>query len=235
MAIIYEGPSMIDGAPVVVLTTEKSTNRKTGAMLQTFIVRQDVRPTDALKNGADSSVCGDCPHRPSNHGACYVTVGHGPLSTWKRYQAGGHEVADPVAIGAGKDVRLGTYGDPAAVPTEVWERLVSGARTVTGYTHQWRSADPRLAALCMASTDTPEESREAQDAGWRTFRIRLATEARAPGEAICPASEEAGHKLQCADCGACDGHRTGRRGRGVTIINHGSKARRYVEFRATVA
>mgnify|MGYP003345148381 CR=1 FL=1 len=40
--ILYEGPSMIDGAPVVVIANRIETasgNSKTGAMVQTFIIR----------------------------------------------------------------------------------------------------------------------------------------------------------------------------------------------------
>ena len=65
-AILYEGPSALDGAPIVVIVTglaRKSTNAKTGALLQTWILRSDMHPIDAVRSGADSSICGDCRHR----------------------------------------------------------------------------------------------------------------------------------------------------------------------------
>ena len=64
--IAYEGPSLIDGAPIAVIINkiDGSDNSKTGAIVQSFIIRSDVGPTDALKTGQDESVCGDCPHRP---------------------------------------------------------------------------------------------------------------------------------------------------------------------------
>ena len=45
--ILYEGPSMLDGAPIVVIATgfaERSGNDKTGAMIQTWILRADIPP-----------------------------------------------------------------------------------------------------------------------------------------------------------------------------------------------
>src|SRR5215467_284479 len=59
--ILYEGASMLDGMPVVAIAnriTDKSTNGKTGAMVQTWIIRSDVNPVEALENGSDASVCG---------------------------------------------------------------------------------------------------------------------------------------------------------------------------------
>ena len=72
--IIYKGPSKLDNKPIVVVAIPKSGNSKTDSMLQTFIMRSDVPPLDALKSGDDYSVCGDCLARPSNQGWCYVSV-----------------------------------------------------------------------------------------------------------------------------------------------------------------
>ena len=71
--ILYQGASALDGAPIVVIAnriTAASTNAKTGAMIQTFIIRSDIDPLTALKTGFDASVCGDCQHRPANNGSC---------------------------------------------------------------------------------------------------------------------------------------------------------------------
>ena len=35
--IIYNGPSLLDGKPIVVIATYSNRNRKTGAVLQTYI------------------------------------------------------------------------------------------------------------------------------------------------------------------------------------------------------
>ena len=59
--ILYDGPSVLDGQPIVVIATMETSNRKTGQMVQTWIIRSDISPTDAAKIGLDSSVCGHCP------------------------------------------------------------------------------------------------------------------------------------------------------------------------------
>jgi hypothetical protein len=218
---------------VVIATGVKgsSKNAKTGGMVQTYILRQDIAPHEAVKVGADASICGDCKHRGDGTGkgrTCYVTVFQGPLSTWKAWTRGAYPIAshgEARRTMAGKRVRLGTYGDPAAVPLEVWESLLVDALGWTGYTHQWQNpTNAEYADYLMASADTPEEAREAWAEGWRTFRVSMPLhDARMSGEAVCPASEEAGKKLQCADCMACHGTALGRRG-SITIRAHGSSA-----------
>lgn len=230
-AIIYRGPSQLDGKPIVVIAigfTSGSSNSKTGNMIQTHILREDIAPTDAIKTGDDVSICGQCVHRGDGTGkgrTCYVNVGQGPLVVWKTYQAGKYPVWDGQGV-AGRMVRLGTYGDPAAVPATVWISLLHGSIGHTGYTHQWKHPDllPIFKTLCMASADSVEEAAQAQAMGWRTFRVALPDHvARLDNEAICPASAEAGKKLTCAQCRACDGVRNNRRG-SIVIQAHGGTA-----------
>ena len=54
--IIYEGPSLIDGKPIVVIATYSGRNRKTGLVLQTYILLRDVDPRYASKSGLDFSI-----------------------------------------------------------------------------------------------------------------------------------------------------------------------------------
>lgn len=245
--IVYRGPSLIDGSPIVAvaLTSKRARNRKTGSMVQTYILRDGIAPLEALRSGADASVCGDCRHRPANGGACYVQVERGPTVVYKALQRGRYPVAGSTAhggdvedLGEGRPVRLGSYGDPMAVPARVWEALTARATGRTGYTHQWRNASigadqrARVAALCMASVDDPREAEHASAQGLRYFRIRRADEALRPRELVCPASEEAGKARTCAECGACSGTRENGRGASVAIIVHGSKVRRYVAQRS---
>jgi hypothetical protein len=232
--IIYRGPSMLDGAPIVVIATglkANSQNAKTGHMVQTFILREDVNPFLAIKSGDDISICGDCKHRPANGGACYVRVEQAPNSVWRAYKRGAYPDYSSILRGAqrvaGLNVRLGTYGDPAAVPFAVWENLTQYAAGVTGYTHQWRNF-PALAALCMASVDSFDEFMAAKAQGWRTFRVRTASEYLAPREVICPASKEAGTKTNCAACKACGGHAAKAKA-DIAIIAHGGKASRFTK------
>ena len=229
--LVWKGKSLIDGAPIVVLSVDDSTNRKTGGLVQLYILRDGVKPLDAIKAGQDVSICGQCPHRPALGGSCYVNVGHGPSATYRRYLNGNHEAFDIEAF-RGRKVRLGAYGDPAAVPTHVWDAICNVADSWTGYTHQWRQADPRLARYCMASADSEADRVEAKAAGWRTFRVRVPGAPKLEREAVCPASEEAGKKLQCADCMACGGN-TGRRG-DIVITVHGL-SHKVVKFTERVA
>jgi len=231
--VIYEGPSELDGKPIVVIATDNSGNRKTGSMVQTWILRADIEPHTALKTGDDSSVCGDCPHRPANHGACYVTVFQAPLAVYRAYKRGSYGEFQPGQF-AGRMVRIGSYGDPAAVPLEIWEAYTDGAAGMTGYSHQWGNADKGLSAYCMASCDTPAERERAVSMGWRTFRVRLADEPVMQGEAVCPASHEAGQKLTCDKCKACSGTTGHRSLSGIAIVAHGAagKVNAYNAMRA---
>jgi hypothetical protein len=237
--VLYEGPSAIDGAPIVVIATglgkRRSRNAKTGDMVATWIMRADIPPGEAVATGADSSVCGDCAHRGRivdgrNVGrSCYVTIWHAPRRIWETYTRGRYprvSAFEAAALFAGRMVRLGSYGDPLAAPYAMWRLATSRAAGWTGYTHQWRTADPRFAALCMASADTPEEGEEARAAGWRTFRVRVAGQAVAPREFICPASAEAGKRTDCATCKACMGT-AGRAKASPVIVAHGAVAKHY--------
>jgi len=235
--VIYRGPSLLDGAPIVALALlGKSHNSKTGDMVQTYILRADVAPIAAIKTGADASICGDCKHRGHATGTkaegrtCYVNVAHAPTVVYKQLHRGAYMDADAATVGAlceGRMVRLGTYGDPAAVPAQVWTALVERAEGHTGYTHAWRkldiAAEAALKPLVMASADSREEADIARLLGWRTFRVRCPDEPLLERESVCPASEEAGRKLHCAECGACNGAGTGRKG-SIAIVAHGKSS-----------
>jgi hypothetical protein len=242
--ILHEGPSLLDGAPIVAIATMESANPKTGNMVQTWILRADVSPTDAVRSGADASVCGNCAQRPALGGACYVRVTHAPTQVWRKYKRGGYApLAYPVdcddrarnklsEIGAGRRIRLGAYGDPAAVPAHIWETLVRDATGHTGYTHQWMSdaigegQRRRITALCMASADSETEADMARSIGLRTFRMRSSHEPLRPQEFVCPASEEAGKRRTCSECGACNGSAKPSAA-SVVIIVHGIKTARF--------
>jgi hypothetical protein len=100
----------------------------------------------------------------------------------------------------------------------------------TGYTHAWKYCDPLHKHYCMASCDTEEEALLARSNGWRTFRVTESPGDRSlSDEVICPASDEAGKKLQCIDCGACNGTSQGRKSH-IVIKAHGSKVKRYEEY-----
>ena len=239
--IIYEGHSAIDGAPIVVILTgldTKSRNEKTGAMIQSWIIRADIAPHIAVKSGADASICGDCVHRPVNGGSCYVKTFQAPLSVYNAYKRDRYSratLAQAASAVAGKIVRFGSYGDPVAAPLAVWDALASTASGWTGYTHQWKTAPDGFKRLTMASADSSGEAVLARATGWRTFRVRTASEAIADKlEIVCPASDEAGKKTDCASCKACMGTASKAKASPV-IIAHGATARRFTLTRNAYA
>ena len=230
-AILWQGASQIDGAPIVLIATgldgRKSRNSKTGHMVQTWIIRADMAPLEAIRSGSDSTICGDCPHRGQSHDgkgrSCYVNVGQAPTSIYKAFKRGIYPTLDAVegtGALAGMFVRMGSYGDPAAVPFDVWERLLGMVTGWNGYTHQWRTCDPRFARYCMASADKACDVMAANVMGYRTFRVRTKDGATLPKEVTCPASIEAGQKAQCADCRACGGT-TAKARANIVIASHG--------------
>ena len=226
--IIYNGPSQIDGKPIVVIATYSNRNRKTGRVLQTYILSRDINPLEASKTGADYSICGDCPMRgevttdPKRKIAkgrrCYVNLGQGVLIVWRAFQRGVYKNAirseDRKALGRGRVVRVGTYGDPAAAPDYVWEQLIAESETWMAYTHQkpWR---PDIA---MQSADTYAEAWGHWKAGRRTFRVVTGVEhIDKAHEALCPASKEAGARVQCAACKLCRGSAAAK---SIAIVEH---------------
>lgn len=236
--IIYQGPSLLDGSPIVVIAQSKTRNRKTGDMVQTYILRADMDPIAASRTGADVAICGNCPLRGEAHeGAtgwakgrtCYVTLCHGPLSVFKAFAKGvyptatGHKAI--AAIGAGRMVRIGTYGDGAAVPSYIWDSLCSEAEGWTAYTHQsgWvgAAADP---ARYMVSVQSQADAVEAWEAGARTFRVIADVKDVVKGrEILCPASEEAGKRTTCDTCGLCAG--ASIKAKSIAIVAHGATAK----------
>jgi hypothetical protein len=120
----------------------------------------------------------------------------------------------------GRAARLCAYGDPAAVPFEVWRVVLETASSWTAYSHAWRVCDPRLKTIAMASVDSEREFFEAGLAGWRTFRVRLQPDPLIAGaEFVCPASDEGGHRSTCDRCRLCSG--TSSPARSVAIVAHG--------------
>lgn len=212
--ILYRGPSMINGKPIVVVAIglrKASANEKTGAsFVQTYILSdEEERPTDAINSGKDESVCGDCIHRKVNGWAtCYVNAGQGPNAVHDAMKRGIYPTVSEGQIDqifAGRIVRFGAYGDPAAAPTAIWARIARVAAGRTGYTHQWRKCDPELKKYVMASVETAAGRERARRMGWKTFRVRSQEEPIAENEFACPASEEAGKRLSCEECLACRG------------------------------
>ncbi len=233
--ILYRGPSELNGRPIVVIVTglagKGSENNKTGAALQVWILADNGEtPTDAILSGADVSVCGNCPHRPApgkKVGTCYVLTFQAPHAVYDALRRGTYPRFNPVRhshLFRGRTLRLGAYGDPAAVPLSVLERFATLSGRWLAYTHQWRECPTTYSRYCMASCETEADRTAAVALGYRTFRVRLASQPLTQGEFTCPASAEAGKRMDCVRCGACSGALSGGRNASPSIVFHGAEA-----------
>jgi hypothetical protein len=230
--IAWEGASLFTGERIQVVLTglrTPSINEKTGPMAQASIVVAGENPSLLLGTERERAVCGDCPLRGRGHRRpCYVA--------WHAWLLGQHlpkfprvRLAEAAAALEGKSVRVGAYGDPAAVPAYVWRRLLAHAGAWTGYTHAWRSCDPELRFYFMASAETAIAATRAQLAGWRTFRVRPPGGELLDGEVLCP-NESRG--VTCDDCRLCAGR--ARPAKSIAITVHGAGAAEFLRrFPAT--
>jgi hypothetical protein len=190
----YDGASQLDRRfPIIAVMSNCQTNKedyniKTGDMLQTYIIMRWTHPQDAIDIGLDSCICGKCPHMRGwkTHivngkikivRTCYVNIGKGVASIYESFHKGNipivsSTVAATIQVVAGKQTRIGSYGDPVAVPFPVWGDLLRYSLGHRGYTHQWRMklAQPFKGVL-QASCDNYTDQYEAEQAGWGTFTV----------------------------------------------------------------
>jgi len=204
--VIWEGLSLVDSSPLVILLTGleiPSANRKTGWMLQTYVLRQDILPTSAIATREDYSTCGDCPLR---HKVCYVNMA--PVNNvWRMYKQGQYPNIDGQILQQIEHrqqmLRITAYGDAASTPIEAWKPLLEKVRAWTGYTHQWRNCDSRWRNFLMASVESKADREQAKSLGWRTFRIVSNQDDLDKSEILCRHVHS--EKIQCENCGLCDG------------------------------
>jgi hypothetical protein len=207
----------------------RSDNRKTGDMIQVWILVKAVDPVEAIKSGLDRLICGSCVHRGHEENgrfgvgrSCYVNVGQAPLGIYRAWKAGRYPTLQWMDIFAGRKVRFGAYGDPTHLPLPLALAIAGVSSGWTGYTHQWRK--PSLQgwrSILMASVDSIAELLIARSMGWSTFRV--GSEASV-GESLC-ASERVG--TPCMDCLLCAGSRNGLES--VHIPPHGTGATHFKE------
>lgn len=210
---------------IVVISTFGSQNPKTGNMNQIWILYRHESPSQAVKSGLDSHICGDCKHRPANGGSCYVNVAHAPQTIWKAYKRGNYKHIDDIKgwqyLFEDEPVRFGAYGDPSLIDIDLVETIVNLSSRYTGYTHFWHKTDKQeYRKYFMASVETPMEYYLAKSLGWRMF-IVIGDGSDIPLDTIeCP--NQADPKIQCANCGLCNGS-NGNSKKHIYINVHGIK------------
>lgn len=239
--IVYNGPSKYDGEQIIAILVKPSgkSNRKTGAVVQQYILRADIDPSHASRIGADFSVCGNCKHRGepapnktsgvADSRTCYVQLFQGPLGVYKAFKRGNYIAAETIEqvrefIGDSM-LRLGTYGDPASLPDGLNELLISFSHAHTSYTHAHtvdEALGDKVAAYSMISADSVDDTLRAHSKGFRTFRVIPISVYREQGnsallknEIMCPSTKG----IQCIDCRLCNGAKY--KGKSIAIIAHG--------------
>lgn len=224
--VVYRGPSRYDGSIIRAVLCMVSANAKTGNMIQLMILPDKVAPHTAQRTGKDRSVCGECPFRPALQGGCYVATFQGPLAAWKATRR--KPVVPLSSLNfEGRALRLGAYGDVAALPAELVSQLVAAVSgRVTGYTHGHRllglAGVAHLRTSCMLSVESEQDARAAWSAGWRTFRGVSPDDSPVKGAEIeCPTETR---DIQCVDCGLCKG--ASLAARSITIPVHGLAEKR---------
>tara|TARA_R110002096_G_scaffold66682_2_gene162208 strand:- start:30223 stop:30999 length:777 start_codon:yes stop_codon:yes gene_type:complete len=244
--IVYEGPSRLDGKPIVCIVTgvgnksEWSKNEKTGPLAQVWILRSDVSPIQAVNDGEDESICGKCilrgvirknPDGSSSNKmrSCYVDIKNAPRAVYQAYVDGKYPPLTDDVRWKNQATRLCAYGDSSAIPYSISKDLISrGNGKWTGYTHSKSSHANPLKKLLMASVHSKDEAEKMHKKGWRTFRTMSPGDSLMPNEIMCPASKEEGKRLTCETCLACSG--TGPKNRrkdavSIAIYAHGSPSK----------
>lgn len=185
---------------------------------------------EAARSGEEAAVCGHCVLRGTSgltSRICYVTLGRAPTNVWHAWKARRYIALHDIGWSwvRHRSIRFGAYGDPAAAPASLWFTLAAQARLWTGYTHEWRREETQqLRRILMASVESPSDAWFARSLGWRTYRIRLASEPLLPFESVCPGSPEGNWKATCATCLQCDGVAPYDLRRSYSIVIHGSGA-----------
>jgi hypothetical protein len=209
----------------MVTYTHNSANSKTGNMAQVSILPLLEKPTQALRHKTDDCICGICPLKGKY---CYVnTVAYDSiyLAAIEQINCPLNRFPEPI-----KPVRFGAYGDPLlGFEWSFFDRwcnaLSANNQKYTGYTHQWPEFDPIWSTHLMASIDAIQAQeygfdcaswkQEANNLGYRTFRIIHSIDELLEDEILCPSP-----KVQCASCGLCSGNRV--QAKNIAIVVHGA-------------
>ena len=209
---------------VVTIVTFASANKKTGDMAQVWILNKDIDPVTALKSGASSEICFDCPHLLNS--TCYVNIGQAPAKVYDAYKRGVYESLDLDVLKAmlkWKAVRFGAYGEPVLIPLDIVKFMAKHSRGYTGYSHQWRNIEYlEYNQYFMASADNEQDVYDAHQLGYRSFRVKGQNDNNLINEIDCP---NAATGVQCRDCTLCDGMGVHGKGKSITVNVHGTKGK----------
>lgn len=198
----------------VVIATASSLNSKTGTGIQIWILDATMHPVESRRKGHDAlNQCKGCPLASGN--GCYVTSM--PISAiWRAWKAGRYSKLN-YGTKAWKDffdnapfVRFGAYGNPSLIPLRMVKDIAKRAKNITGYFHDWHLMQPAKAKVygeyLMASCEK-DNWKQAQALGLRTFTTISGNEKAPKGTGIECIADVTNKRIQCKDCGLCDGNR----------------------------
>lgn len=211
-----------------------SNNSKTGNAVQIWIFPYKWIEKGKEAMSEDKASCFDCQHSKGNNKSCYVRKGLSEMglkskvnSLHNQFKLGKLDVLDFTEIKNNEVkkvkhqfVRFGAYGEPVLLGKDNVEAITKSARTWTGYTHQWRNPQFNWSKqFFMASVETEILMKKAHEIGFRTFRVTNKDQLPVKGVEInCPASKEAGNRVQCNSCGLCSG--MSKIAKSIQIIKH---------------
>ena len=176
---------------------------------------------------ADQAVCFDCPF--SQNRGCYTAKYQqyagflsslrsiGKAYKWDAIPEFSEDIkSDLLAMSSGNYSRFGTYGEPSLIPLSLVAEICKGAKSWTGYTHQYMRK-PEYAPFLMASLHSDKQLPYAEKLGFRAF---VASKVKLGKPLVnCPASAEAGYKSTCSACGLCSGT-AGKGKKDIWILQH---------------
>lgn len=228
----------LDNNNIFVVKLGKTSNKKISdgsALVQTYTFSHEQWVLATTSKGfgmkkffaLDKSNCLDCPFSGnSGNGGCYTHKFNqyvGFLSMLRSIQAcdltqlDRNKEADVVEMCFGKYVRFGTYGEPSLMPQHLVETMANVSKSWTGYTHQWQKPwASEYGKWFMASAHNQTEANQASNLAYRSF---IASQSGDEKAVVCPASNEAGFKSNCASCGLCSGL-LGKGKKDIKILEH---------------
>ncbi len=224
--LLFKTLSAFNDKPIYATLTTTSSNTKTGDIPQINILVSEEKPTDAIKTGCDTAICGNCPLKPSIYYStpielrplfkpCYVNKGFGPNAIHRSKEKGTLKPASETFYSV---IRHGSYGDPGALSEKENDLIRSKAKKILAYTHSWaKKGASYLSQFCMASVHTIKDKIKANKLGYRTYRtVPFAASKLETDEIVCPNFTRS---VQCKDCGLCDGNQSSS-GKNIVIPAH---------------
>lgn len=189
-----------------------SQNRKTGAMIQTYLIDKETIDEKSVFG----SKCGLCPMVDK----CYVS--RDKLTVRRLLKQGKYTQVtfnQMIELIKDKPIRLGTYGDPSIIPLSDLETIVSNTSMHTGYTHFYNEIPLQYSRYFMASVETLKDELYAQSLGYRTFRVLLkgSTQYKTSDHILECLNET--HDKTCLECKLCNGNLKGNK-KNIYIKEH---------------